>query len=103
MHLLSTHKAVDSIQYLLFSVYRLFLPLMLSDILSFSSYFTPTSDPHTIWINSTFSTRLRTQVQNLYSDALNDTESLTKILPQVYLKHLSHSLETTQILYHLIS
>ena len=78
MHLLFAHKATYSIQDLLFYLYRLFLPLMLSDLISFSSYSTPTSDLHTARIDSTFPTRLRTQLQNLYSDALNDTESLTK-------------------------
>ena len=78
MHLLSVHKPADSVQDLLFYIYRIFLPLMLSDILSFSSYSTPTSDPHTAWIDPTFSTCLRTQLQNHYSDALSDLESLTK-------------------------
>ena len=60
MHLLSAQEAVDSVQDLLFYLYRLFLPLMLSDLLSFSLYSTPTSDLHTAWIDLTFSTRLRT-------------------------------------------
>ena len=95
MHLLYAHKPADSIQDLFFYLYIIFLPLMLSDLLSFSSYSTPTSDPHTAWIASTFSTRLCTQLQNLYLDALNDTESLIKILPQFYLRRLFECLETT--------
>ena len=69
---LPVHKDTNSIQYLIFFIYIFFLPLMLSDLLSFSSYSTPTSDLHTTWIDSTFSTCLRTQLQNRYFDALND-------------------------------
>ena len=72
MHLLSWHKAADSVQDILFYLYRLFLPLMLFDLLSFSSYSTPTSDLHTAWIDSTFSTCMRTQLQKHYYDALSD-------------------------------
>ena len=79
MHLFPVHKVADSVQDILFYLYRLFLPLILSGILSFSSYSTPTSDPHTTWIDSTFPTRLRTQLQNLYSNAPSDTESLTRM------------------------
>ena len=78
MHLLSSHKDADYVQDILFYIYRIFLPLMLSNLLSFSSYSNPTSDLHTSWIESTFSTCLRTQLQNLYSDALNDIELLPK-------------------------
>ena len=79
MHLLSMHKAADSVQDLLFYLYRLFLPLMLSDLLSFSFYSTSPSDPHIAWIDSTFPTHLCTQLQNLYSDALNDIKPLTRM------------------------
>ena len=72
MHLLSAHKVADFLQDLLFYIYRLFLPLVLSYLLSFSFYSTPTRDPHTSYIDSTFSTCLRTQLQNRYFDALND-------------------------------
>ena len=78
MHLLYAHKDEESVQDILFYLYRLFLPLMLSNLLSFSPYSTPTSDMHTTWIDSTFHTCLCTQLQNLYSDALSDLESLTK-------------------------
>ena len=80
---LSAHKAADSIQDILFYLYRIFLPLMLFDILSIYLYPTPTSDPCTSWIDSTFSTCLRTQLQTLYTDALNNTESLQKSLSPV--------------------
>ena len=70
---------------------------MLSDILSFSFYSNPNSDPHTMSIDLTFSTGLRTQLQNHHSDALIDPESLTK---NPYLKYcssiFSKSLEITQ-------
>ena len=79
-----------------------FPPLMLSDLLSFSSYSTPTSNLHATWIYSTFPTCMCTQLQNLYSDALNDIESLTKTLPPFQLKRLSKSLYITQLLYQLI-
>ena len=82
MHLLSAHKDADSVLDL-FYLYKVFLPLMLSNLLSFSFYSTPPSDLHITWIDSTFSTCLCTQLQNLYSDALNNTNSLTKILPPV--------------------
>ena len=35
MYLLSAHKDTDSVLDILFSLYRIFLPLMLSDILSY--------------------------------------------------------------------
>ena len=78
MNLLSAQKDAKVVQDILFYLYRLFLCLLLSSLLSFSSYFTPNSDPHTTWIDSTFSTCLCTQMQNLYSDTLYDQESLTK-------------------------
>ena len=73
MHLFFVHKSTEYVQYIIFYLYRLFLPLMLYDILSFSSYSIPTGDPHTSRIESTFPTHLHTQLYNLYSDALNDT------------------------------
>ena len=79
MHLLSTHKVAEYVQDLLFYLYRLFLPHILFDLLSFSLYSTPTSDMHTAWTDLTFSTYLCTQLQNHYSDAPSNPESLTKI------------------------
>ena len=46
MHLLFAHKDTDSIQDILIYLYKLSPPLMLSDLLSFSFYSTPTSDLH---------------------------------------------------------
>ena len=75
MHLLSVHKAADFVQDILFDINRLFLPLMLSDLLSFSLYSALTNNPHKSWIDSTFSNFLHTQLHNHYSDALSDLES----------------------------
>ena len=83
------HKDVDYIKDIVFYIYRIFLPRVLSDILSFSSYSTPTSDSHIAWTDSTFSTHPCTQMQNLYSDALNDTEALT-ITPTSSLAQVSY-------------
>ena len=105
MHLLSVHNATDSIQDLLFYLYRLLLPLMLSDILYLYHYtLLLCSDMHTAWIDSTFSICLCTQLQNLYFDALNDLDSLTKT---IYLQSsssvFSKSLENySKVLYRLI-
>ena len=64
MHLFfSAHKATDYVQDIRYYLYRLFLPLMLFDLLFFYSYSIPTNDPHTSWIDSTFSTRLCTQLR----------------------------------------
>ena len=80
MHLLYVHKATDSVQYLLFYLYIFLLPLMLYDILYlYHSTLLLLSDPHIAWINSTFPTHLCNQLQNLYSDALSDTKSLTRM------------------------
>ena len=73
MHLSYVYKVAYYSQYSLLFIYRLFLPLMLYVFLFLSFYSTPTSDPHTTWIDLTFSTCLRTQLQTLYSDALSDT------------------------------
>ena len=80
MHLFSIHKDTDSVQDLLFYLYRLPLPLILSDILYlYHSTIFLLSDPHTAWIDSTFYIFLRTQLYIHYSDALNDPESLNKL------------------------
>ena len=95
MLLFSIHKATDSIQDLLFYIYRLLLPLMLFVLLYiYHSTLLLLSDMHIAQIDSTFSTCQHTQLNNLYSDALSDTESLTKksylksgssVFPRVYI------------------
>ena len=103
MHILFAHKATDSFQDLLFYLYRLFLTLMLSDLLSFSFYSTPTSDLQTTWIDSTFSTCLCTHLQNHYFDALSDPESLTKTTYHKSSSSIfSKGLDYSKLLYQLI-
>ena len=64
MHLFSIHKATDSIQDILLYLYKLLLPLMHSSLLYlYHSTLLLRSDPHTAWIDSTFSICLHTQLQ----------------------------------------
>ena len=106
MHLLSIHKAIDFVQDLIFYLYILILCLMLFDLLYiYHSTLLLLNDLHTAQIDSTFSICLCTQLQNHYSDALNDLDSLTKT---IYLQSsssiFSKSLETySKLLYQLIS
>ena len=86
MHLLSIHKATNSVQYILFYHYRLLSPLMLYILLYlYHSTLLLLNDPHTSWINSTFSICLHPQMQIHYSNALNDPESLTQNYCILYL------------------
>ena len=106
MHLLFVHKAIEFVQYLLSCLYIILLPLTLSVFLYlYHSTLLLLSDLNTSWIDSTFYICLRTQLQNHYFDALNDTDSLTKT---IYLQSsssvFSKSLDTySKLLYHLIS
>ena len=106
MHLLSIHKAIDYVQDLLFYLHRLLLPLMLSNLLYlYLSTLLILRNPHTSWIDSTFSTCMHTQLQNQYSNALSDPDSLTKTINfQSSSSVFSKSLETySKLLYQLIS
>ena len=63
MHLLSAHYAVESVLDILLYIYILFLPLMLSNILSALSLLHSNNDLHTAYIKSISPTLLRTQLQ----------------------------------------
>ena len=79
MHLLSVYQATNSVQDLLFYLYRLPLPLTLSDILYlYLSTLLLLSDTHTAWIDSTFSIYLRIQLQIYYSNALSNPKLPTQ-------------------------
>ena len=63
MHLLSVHRAIDSVQYLLFYLYRFLFPLMLSVLLYlYHSTLLLLNDLHTSWIESYFYICLCTQL-----------------------------------------
>ena len=71
------HTKLQTLFKILSSIFTYFSSLSCSLIfsLSHSTLLLP-SDPHTAWIDPTFSTYLRTHLQNHYSYALTDTYSL---------------------------
>ena len=96
MHLLFVHRSTYVVQYILFYLYRLLLPLILSIFLYlYHSTLLLLSDPHTAWIDSTFSICLGTQLQiHLLLCTERTGVSYSKILyPLLSSKESKHKLD----------
>ena len=100
MHLLFVHRAIDVVQDILFYLYRLLLPLILSIFLYlYHSTLLLLSDPHIAWIESTFSICLGTQLQiHLLLCTERSNVAYSKILyPLLSPKESKHKLDNRLI------